>query len=233
VITLPDPHAHAMPNIAERITRLKGEIPAGVKLVVVSKYQSPETILEAYQAGHRCFGENRAQELSAKAPLLPDDIEWHFIGHLQTNKVKAIIPFVSIIHSVDSCKLLLEIVKAARNANRKVSCLLQFHIAREESKYGFSFEEAEAMLREIRQPELDPVSIIGVMGMATFTEDTDQIASEFKTLSGIFRELRENYFPDQPCFREVSMGMSDDFRIAIREGSTLLRIGSAVFQSIT
>jgi len=220
-----------MPTIAERITRLREEIPEGVKLVAVSKYQTPEAILEAYRSGHRIFGENRAQELSAKAPLLPDDIEWHFIGHLQTNKVKTIIPYVSIIHSVDSCKLLMEIVKESRKASRNISCLLQFHIAREESKYGFSIGEAAEMLDQLRQPDLDPVSIIGVMGMATFTEDTDQITSEFITLSGIFRELREKFFLNQPAFKEISMGMSDDFKIAIREGSTMVRIGSAVFQS--
>ena len=218
-----------MNTIEERIRQLKQTIPAGITLVAVSKNQPPPVVMEAYQTGHRVFGENKAQELTAKAPNLPEDIEWHFIGHLQTNKVKSIIPVVSMIHSVDSPRLLKEIVKVARKQNREVDCLLQFHIAREESKYGLTIESAHQMLQALTTDDLQPVTIRGVMGMATFTDDAEQIASEFELLKKIFYELKERHFQQNPAFDQHSTAMSDDYTIAIGKGSTMVRIGSVIF----
>jgi PLP dependent protein len=216
-------------NIQENLRNVLKEIPGGVKLVAVSKYKPVEAILEAHQAGQRIFGENKAQEMSAKYPELPKDIEWHFIGHMQTNKVKYIAPFVALIHSVDSLKLLKEINKQALNNDRTINCLLQFHIAEEETKFGFSLAEAEEMLNGIKFSELKNIKLCGVMGMATFTEDEGQVRKEFVLLRHFFQKLKEQYFATNEQFKEISMGMSGDFQIAIEEGATLVRIGTAIF----
>lgn len=218
-----------MSNIAENITSLKLQIPPSVKLVAVSKTRSPQEILEAYYTGHRIFGENRVQELLSKKPFLPDDIEWHLIGHLQTNKVKYIVPFIDMIQSVDSFRLLKVINEEALKINRTVNCLLQIHIAEEETKFGFSWNELEQMLKNEQISELKHVNICGVMGMATFTEDTERIRKEFRYLSGCFKELKKTIFRNNTQFREISMGMSGDYMIAVEEGSTIVRIGTLIF----
>jgi len=205
------------------------EIPPHVKLVVVSKTVPVEIIRDVYNTGYRIFGENRAQAIIEKQALLPVDIEWHFIGHLQTNKVKYIAPFVSMIHSVDSFKLLKEINKEAAKNGRIISCLLQFHIATEETKFGLDMAEAKEILYHPELPELKNVRICGVMGMATFTENNDLVRKEFRTLKEIFTTIQTGFFRDDPSFREISMGMSGDYRIAIEEGSTIVRIGTAIF----
>jgi len=205
------------------------EIPSDVRLVVVSKTVPVETIMEVYKAGHKIFGENRAQAIIEKQPLLPKDIEWHFIGHLQSNKVKYIAPFVSMIHSVDSFRLLKEINKEAAKNDRIISCLLQFHIATEETKFGLDMAEAKDILGNPELLDLKNVRICGVMGMATFTENNDLVRKEFRTLKEIFTTIQTGFFRDDPSFREISMGMSGDYRIAIEEGSTIVRIGTAIF----
>ncbi len=216
-------------SIAENLHRITKTLPSGVKLAAVSKTHSVEEIMEAYQTGQRCFAENKAQELSAKQPLLPSDIEWHFIGHLQSNKVKYIAPFVSLIHSVDSLKLLQVIDKEASKNGRTIPCLLQFHVAEEDTKFGLDIEEAEEILESKAYHELKNISIAGIMGMATFTNDYDQLRREFRHLKAIFDQLKDKYFAHDPAFREISMGMSDDYEIAVSEGSTLVRIGSSIF----
>lgn len=220
-----------MSSIAENISKIKAEIPKGVTLVAVSKTKPNELLMEAYDAGQRIFGENRVQELAAKAEALPKDIEWHMIGHLQSNKVKYIAPFISLIHSVDKPKLLAEIDKEAEKNNRTIRVLLQFHIAEEESKFGLSLEEAEAMLKSIDFKNWQHIEVVGVMGMATFTEDEYQIRKEFRTLKNIFDHLKSEHFSDQPTFKEISMGMSGDYLLAIEEGSTMVRVGSSIFGS--
>ena len=189
-----------------------------------------EHIKILYDAGHRFFGENRPQELKAKHELLPKDIEWHFIGHLQTNKIKYIAPFVSLIHSIDTFSLLQEVNRHAEKNNRIIPCLLQFFIAQETTKYGFSFEECKQMLENPIFSSLKNVNITGVMGMATFTDDKTLIREEFKKLHQYFTQLKTQYFSNHPDFKEISMGMSDDYAMAIEEGSTMVRIGSAVFK---
>ena len=218
-----------MPDIAANIVSLKKQIPASVKLVAVSKTRPVSEVLEAYNTGHRIFGENRVQELLLKKESLPEDIEWHLIGHLQTNKVKYIVPFISMIHSVDSFKLLKYIDYEAKKINRTVDCLLQFHIAAEETKFGFTIDEAAGMIESDSFKHLDSVRLCGVMGMATLTDDMEQVRNEFRGLAGYFRVLQENYFSRIPEFREKSMGMSGDFMTAIEEGSTIVRIGSIIF----
>jgi hypothetical protein len=218
-----------MSGTAENINSLRKQIPSSVKLVAVSKTKPVSVIMEAYNAGHRIFGENRVQELITKKEMLPDDIEWHLIGHLQGNKVKYIAPFVSMIHSVDSFKLLKTINSEARKINRIINCLLQFHIAAEETKYGFSFSEAEEMLTSEEFRLIDSVKICGVMGMATFTENSSQIRIEFRHLADCFVSLKNKYFSSDSSFSELSMGMSGDFTIAVEEGSTIVRIGSIIF----
>ena len=216
-------------NISLMLSSIKAELPEQVRLVAVSKYHPVEMIQEAYDAGQRLFGENHVQEMTQKYALLPKDIEWHFIGHLQTNKVKYIAPFVSLIHSVDSLKLLKEINKQAEKAQRVIPCLLQIHIAKEETKFGFSFDECREMLRQGEWKNLKNVQLCGVMGMGTFTDNVDQVRSEFHSLKDFFDEIKENVFSDNPSFREISMGMTDDYPIAIEEGSTLIRIGTKIF----
>lgn len=216
-------------SISLILSSIKAELPKQVRLVAVSKYHPVEMIQEAYDAGQRLFGENHVQEMTQKYALLPKDIEWHFIGHLQTNKVKYIAPFVSLIHSVDSLKLLKEINKQAEKAQRIIPCLLQIHIAKEETKFGFSFDECREMLQQGEWKNLKNVQLCGVMGMGTFTDNVDQVRSEFHSLKDFFDEIKENVFSDNPSFREISMGMTDDYPIAIEEGSTLIRIGTKIF----
>jgi pyridoxal phosphate enzyme (YggS family) len=218
-----------MPDITGNIRRLKLQIPPTVRLVAVSKTKPVSDILEAYSTGHKIFGENRVQELLSKKDQLPRDIEWHLIGHLQSNKVKYIVPFISMIQSVDTFKLLKVINGEAKEVNRIVDCLLQFHIAKEETKFGFSMDEVVGMIESPEFRLLDSVRICGVMGMATFTVNSDQVREEFRDLTGCFRTLKEKYFTENKYFTEISMGMSGDFRIAIEEGSTMVRIGSIIF----
>lgn len=216
-------------SVAENLNALRSAIPANVRLVAVSKTKPVKSIQEAYNAGQHIFGENRVQELTQKQPLLPDDIEWHLIGHLQKNKVKYIAPFISLIHSVDSLQLLETINKEAAKCGRVISCLLQFHIAKEETKFGLSFEEAVALIHSEKFREMKNVKICGVMGMATLTADESVVRKEFRELKGIFTTLKEQDFSTSKDFKELSMGMSGDYIIAIEEGSTLVRIGSAIF----
>jgi PLP dependent protein len=216
-------------NIKNNLEGLLKEIPAHVKLVAVSKTMPPPAVMEAYEAGHRMFGENKAQEMISKQSGLPKDIKWHFIGHLQRNKVKQIVPFVDIIHSVDSFRLLNEISKEAIKISRVIDCLLQFHIATEESKFGFDREEAVKMVDADSFQSLANIRICGVMGMATWTGKFDLVRKEFKGLVGIFNQLKSGYFNNNPDFKEISMGMSGDYKIAIEVGSTIIRVGSAIF----
>ena len=218
-----------MTDIASNIILLKQQIPASVKLVAVSKTKPVSDILEAYNSGHKCFGENRVQELLQKKDVLPGDIEWHLIGHLQSNKVKFIVPFISMIESVDTLKLMEIINSEADKVNRIIDCLLQVHIAEEETKFGFSMDEIKHMILSEAPLQLPHVRICGVMGMATFTDDQVQIRREFRFLADCFSELREKYFKDNQVFKEISMGMSGDFKIAVEEGSTIIRIGNLIF----
>jgi pyridoxal phosphate enzyme (YggS family) len=216
-------------SITENIDHIKTNLPAGVQLIAVSKTKPAELLMEAYRHGQRAFGENKVQEMTGKQEELPKDIEWHFIGHLQTNKIKYIAPFVHLIHGVDSFKLLRSIDAEARKVNRIIPCLLQFYIAEEETKFGFSLEEAMDMLNSSEIGTLKNISISGVMGMATFTDDSKQIRKEFALLRSIFETLKSSYFTGVGDFKEISMGMSADYLIAIEEGSTMIRIGSTIF----
>jgi pyridoxal phosphate enzyme (YggS family) len=216
-------------SIAENIKRITSELGENTRLVAVSKTKPDEDIMEAYNAGQRLFGENKVQELTGKYERLPKDIEWHFIGHLQSNKVKYIAPFISLIHGVDSLKLLKTINKEAKKKGRVIDCLLQFHIATETTKFGLNREEAVAILEDEQYSSFGNIRIAGVMGMATYTDDTEQIRSEFRSLKHIFDDLKSRYFSDKEYFKEISMGMSGDYKIAVEEGSTLVRIGSSIF----
>jgi pyridoxal phosphate enzyme (YggS family) len=216
-------------NIKNNIDTITQSLPEGCKLVVVSKTQPVETILEAYKAGHRIFGENKAQELTAKYDALPKDIKWHMIGHLQSNKIKYIAPFVHLIHSVDSLKLLQEIDKQAKKSNRIIDCLLQVHIAEEETKFGFSENEIIELVQSGSIQPLTHVRVIGLMGMATLTENKLLIKKEFAGLKALFEKLRALPLPQNIVMQELSMGMSGDYEIAAKEGSTLIRIGTAIF----
>ncbi len=199
------------------------------KLIAVSKTQPVEKIQEAFEAGQRIFGENKVQELTAKQPVLPPDIEWHMIGHLQTNKVKQIAAFVSLIHSVDSFKLLEEINRQGKKNNRSINCLLQVHIAEEETKFGFGEQEATELILSKEIALLEFVKVTGLMGMATFTTNTDQVRKEFKGLKELFNKISQLSLPVNVEMKELSMGMSQDYEIAVAEGSTLIRIGTAIF----
>lgn len=214
---------------AQHLEKILKTLPQNVKLVAVSKTKTVQQIMEIYQAGHNIFGENKVQELLPKAEALPKDIEWHMIGHLQTNKVKYIAPFISMIHGVDSLKLLKVINKEAAKNQRIIKCLLQFHIAEEETKFGLSIREAEELLQDPQYHQMQHVQICGVMGMATFTEDTARVRREFDQLQAYFHKLKEQFFPHNDAFREISMGMSDDYLLAVEAGSTMVRIGSAIF----
>lgn len=217
-------------SISANISDFKKQLGAvKVKLIAVSKTQPVEKIQEAYDAGQRIFGENQVQELADKYEHLPKDIEWHLIGHLQSNKVKYIAPFVNLIHSVDSLKLLQEINKQAIKNNRIIDCLLQVYIADEETKFGLGYDELIELLRSDEFTELKNVRIVGVMGIATNTNSQKQIKEEFYELATLFNGLKEAFFKNNPEFKEISMGMSSDYMIAIEQGSTMIRVGSAIF----
>ena len=218
-----------MEDIRFNITSLRQQIPASVKIVAVSKTKPIEDIMTAYEAGQRIFGENRVQELVSKSELLPVDIKWHLVGHLQTNKVRQLIPFVSMIHSADSLRLLEEISCESERAGRVTECLLQFHIAMEETKSGLSYEEAVQILGSPDAKRLKGIRIRGVMGMATYTDDQGLIREEFRHLKIYYDQLKETFFKEDSLFSEISMGMSGDYQIAIEEGTTMVRIGSLIF----
>lgn len=215
--------------IQENLNIVRATIPSNVTLIAVSKTKPVSDLQEAYDAGQRVFGENKALEMRDKHHELPKDIQWHFIGHLQTNKIKYIAPFVTLIHSIDSTSLLEAVNKEAAKKERVIDCLLQFHIAQEETKFGLDIEEAKSLLESESYKNLRNIRIVGVMGMATFTDDTNQIRNEFKSLKDIFDFLKENYFKEDEFFKEISMGMSDDYPIAIEEGATMVRVGSKIF----
>ena len=215
--------------IAENLQQVKSTLKAGVSLVAVSKFHPVEAIKEAYDAGQRVFGESHVQELVAKEEVLPKDIEWHFIGHLQTNKVKYMAPFVSLIHSMDSMKLMKEINKQGQKCGRVIDVLLQIHVAAEETKFGFTPEEVVEMLNDGGWRTLEYVRIVGLMAMATNTDDEARIGREFESVAQLFDVLKGYFFADQPSFKELSMGMSGDYQIAQTHGSTMVRVGSKIF----
>jgi pyridoxal phosphate enzyme (YggS family) len=215
--------------IADRIKEITSTLPATVSLIAVSKTKPVSDLQEAYDAGQRAFGENKVQELVDKAEVLPKDIQWHLIGHLQTNKVKYIAPFVHLIHAVDSLKLLVEINKQAEKNERIIDVLLQFHIAQEETKFGLSLEEAQELIESNAFQSCQHIRVVGIMGMASFVDDEQQIHREFQTLKGVFDQLKVTKFKGNTYFKEISMGMSGDYQIAIEEGSTMIRVGSSIF----
>lgn len=215
-------------SIAKNLDHIKSTLPEHVTLVAVSKTKPNEDLMEAYNAGQRIFGENKVQELCGKHESLPKDIEWHMIGHLQRNKVKYIAPFVSLIHGVDSFRLLQEINKQAAKQDRIIPCLLQFHIAEESTKFGLSLEEIKELIQSNAFADLNNISIHGVMGMATFTDNQDQVAKEFQTLKSIFDKISTDFSSD---FKTISMGMSGDYELAIENGSNMVRVGSSIFGS--
>ena len=217
--------------IEQQIEQINREIPPQVQLIAVSKTKANSAILSAYNVGQRHFGENKVQELCDKWESLPKDIHWHIIGHLQTNKVKYIAPFIHLIHAVDSIKLLIEIDKQAKKHDRNISCLLHFHIAKEDTKSGLSYWEAKEILESSAYLSLENITIIGVMGMASFVEDEEQIVTEFNELADIFKKLKETFFKNKESFKEISMGMSGDYPLAIKAGSTMIRVGSTIFGS--
>ena len=209
---------------------IKEELADGpAQLVAVSKTKPAAAIQALYEQGQRIFGENKVQELVDKAALLPQDIQWHLIGHLQRNKVKYIAPFVSLIHAVDSLRLLKEINKEAKKNNRIIPCLLQFHIAQEDSKFGLDLAEAKALLQSEDYAQMQHIKIVGLMGMASFTDNQEQVLAEFGQLANYFQELKAAFFAQNDDFKELSMGMSGDYQLALQQGSTLVRIGSALF----
>ena len=214
-------------SITDNYKTIKASIPEDITLVVVSKTHTPEKITEVYNAGARIFGENKVQELINKQPLLPKDIEWHLIGHLQSNKVKYIAPFISMIHSIDSLNLLKEVNAQALKNNRTIKCLLQIHIATEETKFGLNFKEAESIITSDELKNLQNINIVGLMGMATNTKDEKQIAKEFSSLKHFFDTLK-NHSSHNIQFTTLSMGMSSDYLLAIKNGSNLIRVGSAI-----
>ena len=215
--------------IEERIKAIRATLPQGVTLIAVSKYHPAEAIEAAYSAGQRDFGESKAQDLAAKHKLLPPDIKWHFIGHLQSNKIKYIAPFVHLIHSIDSYRLLEEVNKHGAKNSRRIPCLLQIHIAQEETKFGFAPAECMKMLDEGKWRELEYIEINGLMCMASNTDDKKQIANEFAAVQQLFKEIKERHFASKDNFSIISAGMSDDYPIAIEHGSTHIRIGSSIF----
>jgi PLP dependent protein len=217
--------------LKENLHSVRQLIPSNVTLVAVSKTKPISAINELYTEGQRHFGENKVQELVEKHEQLPKDIHWHLIGHLQTNKVKYVAPFVHLIHAVDSLKLLQEINKQASKNKRVISCLLQFHVAQEETKFGMSLEEANNLLHSDIYKTMQNIQISGVMGMASYTDDTEQIKAEFRLLKNYFSQLKNEFFQHSEHFSTLSMGMSSDFEIAIEEGSTLVRVGSSIFGS--
>jgi len=212
-------------SISKNIEQYKNELPENVKLVAISKTKPNEDLMEAYNAGQRIFGENKIQEMTDKWEELPRDIEWHMVGHTQRNKVKYMAPYVKLIHAVDSLKLLKEINKRARQNERTIDCLLQIKIAKEDSKFGIDAEEAQEILKSEAYAKMEHVNVVGLMGMATFTDDEDQVRSEFNYLKSVFDKFKEQY----PEHKELSMGMSGDYQIAVECGSTMVRIGSSIF----
>lgn len=216
-------------SIQQNIEELRKTIDGNIKIIAVSKTKSEQEIMELYNCGQRIFGENKVQELLSKYKNLPKDIEWHLIGHLQTNKVKDVVSFVSLIHSVDSPKLLGEIDKEAKKQNKIVNCLLQIYISDDETKYGFEKIFLEELLKSEMLEELKNVKILGLMGIATNTDDEQQIKKEFKQLKLLFEQTKNNYFAHSEEFKELSIGMSGDYKIAIKQGSTMIRIGSLIF----
>jgi len=216
-------------NITKNLNEIKSRLPKEITLVAVSKTKPNKSILEAYATGQRIFGENRVQELLEKQKSLPNDIEWHMIGHLQSKKVKVIAPFVHLIHGVDSIKLLAEIDKRAKQNNRNISCLLQMHIAQEQSKFGLDQEELVDLLTSTSFSKMKNIKILGLMGMATFTSDHAVIKSEFSSLKAIFDKTKQEHFKQDENFKTISMGMSGDYLLAIECGSTMIRVGSSIF----
>ena len=216
-------------NIADNTKKIRASIPESVELVAVSKTKSNEEIMEAYDVGHRVFGENKVQDMTAKNESLPKDIQWHMIGHVQTNKVKYMAPYVDLIHGVDSFKLLKEVNKQAAKNNRVIKVLLQFYIANETTKFGLQLDEAKEILSSAEFKDFQNVQVAGVMGMASNTEDKEQVLKEFQSLKSIFNTLKTNHFPSEDYFKEISMGMSGDYKIAIEAGSTMIRVGSSIF----
>ncbi len=216
-------------SIAEKLNKIKNVIPKEVSLVAVSKTKPIEDLKKAYDAGQRVFGENKVQELREKQPQLPNDIEWHMIGHMQSNKVKYIAPYISLIHGIESFKLLEEINKQALKNNRVIKVLLQFHIATESTKFGLQLKEAKEILDSNEYKRLGNIEVSGVMGMASYVQNESQIRQEFSKLKSIFEELKSKYFTSAESFNTISMGMSGDYAIAIEEGSTMIRVGSSIF----
>lgn len=215
--------------VVENLNVVRPTIPEGTRLIAVSKTKPLAMLQEAYSAGQRLFGENKALEMRDKHDAMPSDVQWHFIGHLQKNKIKYIVQYVSMIHSIDSLELLKAVDDAAAKSNRVVDCLLQFHIAQEETKFGLSEDEACQLLSSPEYASMQHARLVGVMGMATNTGDQEQVRREFASLRGIFGRLKDRYFASHPEFSEISMGMSGDYKIAIEEGATLVRLGSTIF----
>lgn len=218
-----------MNALRDNLFKITSGLPDGVRIIAVSKTKPLELIREAYEAGQRLFGENRVQEILWKAPELPADIQWHLIGHLQTNKVKQVLPYVSMIHSVDSIRLLETIQKEAAKINRVIPCLLQVHIAMEETKFGFSAEELNSFFEKLNPREYPNIQFAGLMGMASFVDDEDQVRKEFRSLKILFDHIQIVANHNLADFKELSMGMSGDYPIAVSEGSTLVRIGTLLF----
>lgn len=218
-----------MNPVAERLDAVRATLPAGVTLLAVSKYHPVEAVAEAYDAGQRDFGESRAQELQAKAAVLPSGIRWHFIGHLQTNKVRPVVAIAHLIQSVDSERLLLAIEKEAARIGKTQHVLLEVHVACEETKTGFAPEELSAEFFDRILPRIPSVRIDGIMGMASLTNDADRIAADFRAIAGVYNRLRRDIFAGNDCFVTLSMGMSHDYPIAVAEGSNMVRVGSAIF----
>ncbi|MBR5906785.1 MAG: YggS family pyridoxal phosphate-dependent enzyme [Bacteroidales bacterium] len=215
-------------DIKENIHQIRKELPSGVRLAAVSKFQSNEKIMEAYEAGQRIFAENRPQEFEQKVKSLPEDIQWHFVGHLQSNKIKMVAPYAALIHSVDTEKLLYELEDYAGRNGLHLKVLLEMFIAKEETKQGFSFKEVEDLLERLRENPLKNVTICGLMGMATLTDDTVEVTREFALLYSFFARMKQRHL-QMTEFKELSMGMSLDYKIAILQGSTIIRLGSKIF----
>lgn len=215
--------------LKENLLNVKNALPANVKLVAVSKFKPLEDLMDAYNAGQRAFGENRPQEMFEKQQNMPDDVEWHFIGSLQSNKVKLVVPKTFLIHSIDSRSLLVNVNKEAEKLNKIMDCLLEFHIAVEESKHGFSIDDAVEFMKSDEFKSLKNVRIRGVMGMASFVDDENVVRQEFRRLKEYFDLIKTEFFADADYFTEISMGMSGDYKIAVEEGSTIVRVGSLIF----
>lgn len=215
--------------LKENLLNVKNSLPANVKLVAVSKFKPLEDLMDAYNAGQRAFGENRPQEMFEKQQNMPDDVEWHFIGSLQSNKVKLVVPKTFLIHSIDSRSILVNVNKEAEKLNKIMDCLLEFHIAVEESKHGFSIDDAVEFLKSDEFKSLKNVRIRGVMGMASFVDDENVVRQEFRRLKEYFDLIKTEFFADADYFTEISMGMSGDYKIAVEEGSTIVRVGSLIF----